>query len=197
MFLAYGALASAQELSLAVSLDASSYKGDAYQTTDGDRGVEVAIGYETLRGLRFSGGVFVGKFDEPISDPSFTAVSLFFETVVDIPPDGSCPAVRRRTCRMGTPACRRSCGRLVGVRLGSGRGRGSAGQARRTGVRRCANRRVGIEHAAGRWHIAERHARSDRRNVLPDLGPALTRGHVASLTFQFDTAFTIHCLTPS
>jgi hypothetical protein len=79
MFIACSTAASAQELSLAVSLDASSYKGDAYQATDGDRGGEVAVGFETSRGLRLAGGVFVGKFDEPISDPSFTAVSLFFE----------------------------------------------------------------------------------------------------------------------
>jgi hypothetical protein len=79
MFLACSAVASAHELSFAVSLDASSYSGDAYQTTDGDRDGEVAIGFETSRGLRLAGGVFVGKFDEPISDPSFTAVGLFFE----------------------------------------------------------------------------------------------------------------------
>jgi hypothetical protein len=79
MFLACSAVAAAQELSLGVSLDASSYRGNAYQTTDGDRGGEVAIGFETSRGLRLAGGVFVGKFDEPISDPSFTTVSLFFE----------------------------------------------------------------------------------------------------------------------
>ena len=79
MLLMCGAVASAQELSLAVSLDTSWYSGDAYQSTDGDRAGEVAIGYETSRGLRLSGGVFFGKFDEPISDPSFTAVGLFFE----------------------------------------------------------------------------------------------------------------------
>lgn len=79
VFLACSAVASAQELSLALALDATSYRGDAYQRTDGDRGGELAIGFETSRGLRLAGGVFVGKFDEPISDPSFTAISLFFE----------------------------------------------------------------------------------------------------------------------
>ena len=62
-----------------MSIDATSYGGDAYATTDGDRGGEVAVGFEMSRGLRLVGGVFVGKFDEPISDPSFTAVSVFFE----------------------------------------------------------------------------------------------------------------------
>jgi len=71
--------AAAQELSVALSLDSTSYYGDAYSLTDGDRGGEVAIGYETSRGLRMSGGLFVGSFDEPISDPSFTAIGLFFE----------------------------------------------------------------------------------------------------------------------
>jgi hypothetical protein len=79
MFLARGTTASAQELSVAVSLDGTSYSGDAYSTTDGDRAGEVAVGYETARGIRLSGGVFVGKFDEPVSDPSFTAFSIFFE----------------------------------------------------------------------------------------------------------------------
>ena len=79
MFFACSAGASAQELSLSVSVDASSYRGDAYQTTDRDRGGEVAIGFATSRGLRLAAGVFVGKFDEPVSDPSFTAVSLFVE----------------------------------------------------------------------------------------------------------------------
>jgi hypothetical protein len=79
LFLVWSAVVSAQELSLALSLDGTSYKGDAYQTTDGDRGGEVAIGFETSGGLRLSGGFFFGKFDEPISDPSFTAVSVFFE----------------------------------------------------------------------------------------------------------------------
>jgi hypothetical protein len=33
----------------------------------------VALGYEMLRGIRLAGGVFIGKFGEPISDPSFKA----------------------------------------------------------------------------------------------------------------------------
>jgi hypothetical protein len=68
-----------QELSLAVSLDTTTYGGDAYDTTEGDVGGEFTLGYETARGLRFASGVFVGKFDEPVSDPSFTAISVFFE----------------------------------------------------------------------------------------------------------------------
>jgi hypothetical protein len=71
--------ASAQQLSVALSLDATSYTGDAYESTDGDQGGEVAVGYEMSTGFHLAGGVFVGKFDEPISDPSFTAVSLFAE----------------------------------------------------------------------------------------------------------------------
>ena len=77
--LASSAPAAAQELSFSVSLDAVSYNGDAYHVTDGDRGVELALGFETSRGIRLTGGVALSKFDEPISDPSFTAVGLFFE----------------------------------------------------------------------------------------------------------------------
>jgi hypothetical protein len=79
VFVALCAPLSAQELSFAVSLDGTWYGGDAYNMTNGDRAGEVALGYETSRGIRLAGGVFVGKFDEPISDPSFTAVSAFFE----------------------------------------------------------------------------------------------------------------------
>ena len=79
VMLVCGATASAQELSFSLSLDATIYGGDAYKPTNGDRGGELAIAYQMMRGLKLGGGVFVGKFDEPISDPSFTAVSLFFE----------------------------------------------------------------------------------------------------------------------
>ena len=79
ILLASASSAFAQELSLSVSLDATRYGGDAYSLTEGDRGGEVALGFETSRGLRLSGGLFVGKFDEPISDPSFTAIAVFFE----------------------------------------------------------------------------------------------------------------------
>src|SRR5262245_28423990 len=79
MLLASSGIASAQELSFSVSLDVTIYRGDAYASTDGDRTAEVAVGYEMSRGFRLAGGVLFGKFDEPISDPSFTAVSLFFE----------------------------------------------------------------------------------------------------------------------
>jgi hypothetical protein len=78
LFVASAGAAAAQELSVLLSLDATSYDGDAYTATDGDRGGEVAVGIQMSR-LRFTGGVFVGKFDEPISDPSLTALSLFFE----------------------------------------------------------------------------------------------------------------------
>jgi hypothetical protein len=71
--------ASAQELFVAMSLDGTSYQGDPCISTDGDRAGERAVAVETSRGMRFSGGLFVGKFDEPISDPSFTGVGLFFE----------------------------------------------------------------------------------------------------------------------
>ena len=79
VWLVLGGTAAAQELSLVMTLDATSYKGDPYESTRGDRGGEVSFGYETSRGLRLGAGVFVGKFDEPVSDPSFTAVSIFVE----------------------------------------------------------------------------------------------------------------------
>lgn len=52
--LASSAPTAAQELSFSVSLDAVSYNGDAYHVTDGDRGVELALGFETSRGIRLS-----------------------------------------------------------------------------------------------------------------------------------------------
>src|SRR5262245_21671852 len=79
VLLSSGMAAAAQELSVGLTLDATSYRGDPYASTNGDRGGEVNVGVETSRGLRLGGGLFVGKCDEPVSDASFTAVGLFFE----------------------------------------------------------------------------------------------------------------------
>jgi hypothetical protein len=71
--------ATAQILSAEFSLDGNSYHGRDRETTKGDRSGEVAFKYEFRSGFRLGAGVGIGKFDEPVSDPSFTTVNFFLE----------------------------------------------------------------------------------------------------------------------
>ena len=71
--------ANAQTLSVEFSVDGNSYYGRDRESTDGDRSGEVAFKYQFGSGFRLGAGVAIGKFDEPVSDPSFTTFSLFLE----------------------------------------------------------------------------------------------------------------------
>jgi hypothetical protein len=71
--------ATAQILSAEFSLDGNSYHGRDRATTTGDPSGEVAFKYEFKSGFRLGAGVGMGKFDEPVSDPSFTTVTVFVE----------------------------------------------------------------------------------------------------------------------
>ena len=75
----YAGPANAQILSAEFSLDGNSYHGSDRESTSGDRSGEVAFKYEFSTGFRLGAGVGIGKFDEPVSDPSFTTVSIFVE----------------------------------------------------------------------------------------------------------------------
>ena len=79
MSLCQTGIATAQILSAELSLDGNSYHGEDRESTNGDRSGEVALKYEWRSGFRLGGGVGIGKFDEPVSDPSFTTVTVFVE----------------------------------------------------------------------------------------------------------------------
>jgi len=71
--------ATAQLLSAEFSLDGNSYHGRDRESTQGHRSGEVAFKYEFRSGFRLGTGFAIGKFDEPVSDPSFTMVTVFVE----------------------------------------------------------------------------------------------------------------------
>jgi hypothetical protein len=71
--------ATAQIVSTEFSLDGNSYHGRDRESTAGDRSGEVAFKYEFSSSFRLGAGVGIGKFDEPVSDPSFTTVTVFLE----------------------------------------------------------------------------------------------------------------------
>ena len=71
--------ATAQIVSAEFSLDGNSYHGRDRESTKGDQSGEVAFKYEFEGGFRLGAGVGIGKFDEPVSDSSFTAVNLVLE----------------------------------------------------------------------------------------------------------------------
>lgn len=71
--------ASGQPVSFTVAVSKSAYASGDYGETDGDWRAEGVLRYESRGPLRAGVGVEVGKLDEPYSDPSFTAVSVFGE----------------------------------------------------------------------------------------------------------------------
>jgi hypothetical protein len=79
MSFCYAGNATAQILSAEFSLDGNSYHGRDRESTNGDRSGEVAFRYEFSSGFRLGAGVGIGKFDEPVSDPSFTTINVFVE----------------------------------------------------------------------------------------------------------------------
>lgn len=71
--------ATAQILSAEFSLDGNAHYGRDRESTRGDQSGEVAIKYQFKQGFRLGAGVGIGKFDEPVSDSSFTTVSVLVE----------------------------------------------------------------------------------------------------------------------
>jgi hypothetical protein len=78
----------AQELTVAASVSKLTYGGDDYDATNGDRSLDVVMRYRWWRGLQVGGGAFVGKFDHPVSDPSFTSIAVFLESTWLWRPEG-------------------------------------------------------------------------------------------------------------
>jgi len=69
----------AQTGTLSLAVEGLSYGGDDYDQTNGDRAVTLAGSYRFRPAWQVGAGAFVGKFDHPSSDPSFTAIALFVE----------------------------------------------------------------------------------------------------------------------